>query len=485
MFNDQKQYLQQYQVVSDMICISILYFVLTPFFLKITIYFSFPVLFEPKLLTEFYKTSLYFKLSPIIILIPFLLFVLKRYEKVGIQKTGIICYQTFILSFICAGFLFFVFSILNSHVISNIFFSVGSGILLWFALILNRSHIAYLIKNSSSNQNLIKHILIVGTGDKAVSIARHIKFHPGTGLRLVGFLTQNENEIGSKIENKPVVGKVRDVGEVIQNHYMDCVLYAGEPEYEQDYIFLFTACSVRGVDFATTKPIPKYDSTSHIQIFQENINSLPIKIIKFVCHNPRHFFQKRMFDLITSVLLIGVSLPLWIVIAFSIKLTSPGPIFFRQERVGKYGKKFILYKFRSMVEDAVGFQDELLHLNEMDGPAFKIKNDPRQTITGRFLRKTSLDELPQLLNVFKGDISLVGPRPAIEKEVLLYHPWERKRLSVTQGITCIWQISGRNTIKFDEWMKLDLMYIENWSLASDYKILIKTVPAVLFRKGAY
>ena len=231
--------------------------------------------------------------------------------------------------------------------------------------------------------------------------------------------------------------------------------------------------------------IPEINKSNHIQIFQENIDNFSVKVLKSVYFNPKYIFWKRVFDFTVAIILLGVTFPLWVVIAISIKITSPGPIFFGQERIGKYGKKFKLYKFRSMVNNAEKLQEDFEHLNEMDGPAFKIRNDPRKTITGRFLRKTSLDELPQLLNVLKGDISLVGPRPAIEKEVLQYHPWERKRLSVAQGITCIWQISGRNTIKFDEWMKLDVMYIENRTMALDFKILLKTIPAILLKKGAY
>jgi len=212
---------------------------------------------------------------------------------------------------------------------------------------------------------------------------------------------------------------------------------------------------------------------------------MEFKLIKFVYIIPLTVFLKRIIDLTASSVLIVLCMPFWITIPISIKLTSPGPVFFRQERFGKYGKKFILYKFRSMVVGAEKMQEGLTYLNEMDGPAFKIKNDPRQTVSGRFLRKTSLDELPQLFNVFRGDISLVGPRPAIEKEVIHYRPIERKRLSVPQGITCIWQVSGRNNIKFDEWMKLDLMYIYNFSAAQDIKILLKTIPAVLLKKGAY
>ena len=143
-----------------------------------------------------------------------------------------------------------------------------------------------------------------------------------------------------------------------------------------------------------------------------------------------------------------------------------------------------MYKFRTMVVGAEKMQDKVMHLNEMDGPVFKIRDDPRHTRMGKFLRKTSLDELPQLFNVFVGNMSLVGPRPPIMKEVLQYRLWQRKRLSVKQGVTCLWQVTGRNEIKFDEWMKLDMQYIENWSLTLDFKILLMTVKAVVSQKGA-
>jgi len=284
---------------------------------------------------------------------------------------------------------------------------------------------------------------------------------------------------------KKILGAIGDLTKVINDHYVNCVLYIGDNSDSQYHDFIVSACSIRGIDFVTVEPEFFLHELNGGKIFREAINKTPVKIVKFVYRNPKLSFLKRIFDFTVSGILIGVFLPLWITIAISIKITSPGPILFRQERIGKYGKKFILYKFRSMVDNAEKWQEELVHLNEMDGPAFKIKDDPRQTITGRFLRKTSLDELPQLFNVVKGDISLVGPRPAIEKEVSQYRPWERKRLAVDQGITCIWQVSGRSDIKFDEWMKLDLMYIDHWSLALDYKILFETVPAVLLKKGAY
>jgi exopolysaccharide biosynthesis polyprenyl glycosylphosphotransferase len=193
---------------------------------------------------------------------------------------------------------------------------------------------------------------------------------------------------------------------------------------------------------------------------------------------------KRMIDTALSAAVLIILLPLLATVALLIKLTSPGPVFFVQNRVGMNQRQFKLYKFRSMVVDAEARKSELAHLNERDGPAFKIENDPRITRIGRFIRKTSIDELPQLFNVLSGEMSLVGPRPPLPDEVSKYEWLFRKRLSVKPGITCIWQISGRNNVSFDRWMQMDHEYIENWSLLLDLKILLKTVPAVLLSRGA-
>ena len=176
--------------------------------------------------------------------------------------------------------------------------------------------------------------------------------------------------------------------------------------------------------------------------------------------------------------------PVILFAALCIKLTSPGSVLFKQQRVGLNGRSFTLYKFRTMIADAHERRREVDHLNEMNGPVFKMKGDPRVTPIGRVLRKFSLDELPQLWNVLKGDMSLVGPRPPIPEEVASYHRWHRRRLSMKPGLTCLWQISGRNEIDFDRWMQLDLQYIDNWSPGLDLKILLRTIPAVLSGRGA-
>jgi exopolysaccharide biosynthesis polyprenyl glycosylphosphotransferase len=196
-------------------------------------------------------------------------------------------------------------------------------------------------------------------------------------------------------------------------------------------------------------------------------------------------FIKRWFDAVFAFLALVVLAPFLALIAVAIKLDSRGPVFFCQERVGMNGRTFRFYKFRSMVDGADRMKKQLSKLNELDGPVFKISNDPRMTKIGKFIRKTSLDELPQLFNVLRGEMSLVGPRPPLPNEVEEYEQWQRRKLDVLPGMTCLWQISGRNMIGFREWMRLDIEYVENCSFGLDIKILLRTIPAVISRKGAY
>lgn len=194
---------------------------------------------------------------------------------------------------------------------------------------------------------------------------------------------------------------------------------------------------------------------------------------------------KRIFDLVGTALGALLLAPVLLAIALAIKVNSPGPILYRSRRVGEGGRVFWFLKFRSMVRNAEMLRDELAHLNEVDGPVFKIARDPRITRVGAFLRRSSLDELPQLWNVWRGDMSLVGPRPPLPEEVLQYQAWQLRRLSVRPGLTCLWQISGRSSVGFDDWMRMDLEYIDRRSFAVDLSILLRTVPAVLSGKGAY
>lgn len=198
-----------------------------------------------------------------------------------------------------------------------------------------------------------------------------------------------------------------------------------------------------------------------------------------------YLLVKRIFDLGVSFAALILLIPIIPVIAVMIKLDTPGPVFFKQDRVGKNGKPFKFYKFRSMRLDADLQKEELEALNEQDGPIFKVRTDPRITSVGRFLRRSSLDEIPQIFNVVRGNMSIVGPRPPLPCEVENYQPWHLRRLEVTPGITCLWQISGRSQLSFNEWMRLDMEYIKHRSLRTDLAIFLKTIPAVIARKGAY
>jgi exopolysaccharide biosynthesis polyprenyl glycosylphosphotransferase len=194
---------------------------------------------------------------------------------------------------------------------------------------------------------------------------------------------------------------------------------------------------------------------------------------------------KRLLDMVVAALVLVLLAPILAAIGAAVWLEDRGPVFFRQTRVGLHGRQFQIVKFRSMVRDAEERLADLEELNEIEGHAFKLAGDPRITRTGRFLRRTSLDELPQFLNVLTGEMSIVGPRPPVPNEVRQYQRWQRRRLSVKPGITCTWQVSGRSNISFDQWMELDLEYIDHWSLWRDIQICFQTIPAVLTSRGAH
>jgi len=224
---------------------------------------------------------------------------------------------------------------------------------------------------------------------------------------------------------------------------------------------------------------------SAARISLATIVGVPLLTLEPVAQDESQLFVKRLIDLSLTVMTLPLALPLFGLIALAIKLDDGGPVFFVQERVGLKKRLFPMLKFRTMVVNAEEILKDIEHLNEADGPNFKIADDPRITRTGRFLRSTSLDELPQLINVLRGEMSLVGPRPMSIRDVDLFTKGiQRKRFSVKPGITCIWQISGRSNLPFNKWLELDLEYIDTWSLSLDLMILLKTIPVVLLRKGA-
>jgi exopolysaccharide biosynthesis polyprenyl glycosylphosphotransferase len=478
------------QVTSDLICLALVYLLFIPLVTLATTQGGLIALIVqgPDGGPLFYKSFAYLGLSPFYIFIPAGIFSLLRLYRSGavLPSLPIMFAKSFILSMtacLILTFLLTAFEISMTH--KSFIILVSTGILFLF-LILNRLHLRYLVTTSDANENSIKHLLIIGTDRQSRSLCTYIDTHPESGLRVTGFLTRDKKEVGKKIAKRRVLGEVRQLNWIIHQYHVNCVVYSQYHAHDDYLSYVLNNCAIMGIDFATVISGDSKEALADTyKISLERIGDFNLSIYKFVYYRPRALFFKRVFDFCTSLCIIMACTPIWIVVPILIKLSSPGPVFFKQIRIGKHGKRFVLLKFRSMIENAEQMQEKLMHLNEMDGPAFKIKKDPRLTLIGRQLRQFSLDELPQLFNVFRGDISLIGPRPATEEEVAQYSPLYRKRLSVTQGITCIWQVSGRNDIKFDEWMKLDLIYISNRSTAQDIKILLKTIPAVIFKKGAY
>jgi exopolysaccharide biosynthesis polyprenyl glycosylphosphotransferase len=233
-----------------------------------------------------------------------------------------------------------------------------------------------------------------------------------------------------------------------------------------------------------TRVLVDFYRPAHAHAFVEELFALPFYGFSPSLTRQGAFFVKRLIDVMVALTLLIVSAPLLLALAAVIKLTSRGPVIFRQERAGFHGRRFDMYKFRTMVAGAEDMLDQVLHLNEMGGPVFKATDDPRLTLVGGFLRRMSLDELPQLLNVLKGDMSLVGPRPLPLYEASRIKGAQRRRLAVRPGVTGLWQVSGRNMVAFEEWMRMDLLYVDQWSLFLDLRILLRTIPCVLSGKGA-
>lgn len=329
-----------------------------------------------------------------------------------------------------------------------------------------------------------RQVVFIGTDTHAAELARNIESHPELGCRIVGFISSDEKSCATTmpVADLPIVGDIANIQEFLEKRAVDEVIISLSIKHQFQQIYrVFELCRELGVvvrlipretdlKLLTRLQIESFADFSVITFFREKL------LLQLLV--------KRIMDVVISAALLLLLSPLMLTIAVIIKLTSPGPVFFIQERVGMNRRRFKLLKFRSMVADAESRKKDLAALNEMDGPVFKVRNDPRVTQIGRFIRKTSIDELPQLINVLKGEMALVGPRPPLVDEVDQYEWLHRRRLSIKPGITCLWQVNGRNSVPFVKWMEMDKEYVENWSIWLDIKILFRTLPVVLLGHGA-
>jgi exopolysaccharide biosynthesis polyprenyl glycosylphosphotransferase len=387
--------------------------------------------------------------------------------------------------FNCVGLVAVGMSLLGLSVLIFDLYYIGFDPLLYFAginiaLMFSFKIIVYAsFKRARRKGRNTRALLIIGDYT-AASFVEQIINHKEWGYKILSIIgTQDLAKIYQTII--PVLDETTDVAKLLEEKTtIDEVIFIKNKMNVEEVECLTHACSEVGVIFRMYSPFfNKLKSKAHIHHY----NTMPLLTI---ANTPTDYLAmqvKSIFDFLFSFVAIVLASPVFVMISLLIKATSKGPVFFKQKRVGLRGRKFYAYKFRTMVVNAEELKAKLMEENEMDGPVFKMKEDPRITKVGKFLRKTSLDELPQFFNVLMGDMSIVGPRPPVPAEVKEYERWQLRRLSMKPGITCTWQVSGRNDIPFEEWMKMDLDYIDNWSLKLDFVIFLKTIRTMIVADG--
>lgn len=331
------------------------------------------------------------------------------------------------------------------------------------------------------NRNL-RHMLVVGTGARACAYLEDIETHSEWGIRVIGLIDKNRALVGTTIAGHKVIGHLEDIPKILATEVVDSVTFIVPHKWLGELGDSIRHCERQGVDAQVALDLFQFD-IGRVRISQQG--NIPMLSLESTSIDSWQVAVKRTMDIVVSVSLLVLLAPVMLACALAIRLSSPGHILFAQTRNGLRGRVFQMLKFRSMVDNAHELIDDMNDRNTMSGAAFKCENDPRVNRVGAFLRRFSLDELPQLVNVLRGEMSLVGPRPLIASERDKFEEWQQRRMSVRPGLTCLWQISGRNDIDFDRWMQLDLDYIDHLSIFNDFKILARTLPAVLYGKGAF
>ena len=451
--------------------------------------FLFPFVFPGLVPAPFYPVSIYLPLLPLVLLIwGTLLMTSDCYRS---HRTVPLLEEAWDVLRVCASGLAILALTLYALRLNELMLGNDQFSRLWLLLVGGFSCL-FLLAEKLALRTLSRYVrargmnyrtvLIVGINPGSLSLVDSIRNHRFWGYKVIGFVANPDVEEETEVPDRfPILGTIDDIPDIVENNVIDDVVFCVGHRDLEAMEDLFLCLHEQGVRtrfavnlFPHTKAKARYEELDGVPLM--TFSTTPERLLPMVL--------KRGIDVTLSTVMLVLALPVVGFIALLIKGTAGGRVLFRQTRCGLNGRRFTLYKFRTMIEGAEERQGDLLHLNEMDGPVFKLSKDPRVTRLGRFLRRFSLDELPQLWNVLRGDMSLVGPRPPIPDEVARYQRWQRRRLSMKPGLTCLWQISGRNQIDFESWMALDLEYIDTWSPWLDMKILLKTVPAVLSGRGA-
>ncbi len=353
------------------------------------------------------------------------------------------------------------------------------GVYAWILLCLFRINAARVIGGLRREFGAAHFVMVVGSGENALRLGTALEESSDYGIRLVGFLDDQPGRVRLSQEYERYA--LGSLPELLKRQVIDEIIFAVDSSKLGEMEELFLLCDEQGV---RTRVVVDFFPHVNSQVYLDRLGSTPLLTFSAAPHDEIRLLAKRVTDVVLAAAALVLLLPFMLLIALLIRLTSPGPAIFRQERCGLNGRRFVFYKFRSMCNNAEELKASVAHLSHKT-TAFKIRNDPRLTGIGRFLRKFSIDEWPQLWNVLKGDMSLVGPRPAVPEEVENYQTWQRRRLRMRPGLTCLWAVKGRDTLDFETWMKMDMQYIDAWSLALDWKIILRTIPRVLTGRGAY
>jgi exopolysaccharide biosynthesis polyprenyl glycosylphosphotransferase len=349
----------------------------------------------------------------------------------------------------------------------------------WILLCLFRINAARVIGGLRREFGAAHFVMVVGSGESAVRLGEALEKSSDYGIRLVGFLDDEPGQV--RLSRDYERHAVRTLPALLKRQVIDEIIFAVDSHRLGEMEELFLICDEQGV---RTRVVVDFFPHVNSQVYLDRLGTTPLLTFSAAPHDEIRLLAKRVTDVVLAAAALVLLLPFMLLIAALIRLTSPGPAIFCQERCGLNGRRFMFYKFRSMCDNAEELKASVAHLSHKT-TAFKIRNDPRLTGVGRFLRKFSIDEWPQLWNVLKGDMSLVGPRPAVPEEVEHYQTWQRRRLRMRPGLTCLWAVKGRDALDFDTWMKMDMQYIDTWSLALDWKIILRTIPRVLTGRGAY
>jgi exopolysaccharide biosynthesis polyprenyl glycosylphosphotransferase len=382
-----------------------------------------------------------------------------------------------IIVIILAGYIFELFTFSRKWIFLLFIFSA-------LLIIISRLIIELITIRLLRKLDIKSRTIIVGVGENANRIEDSFRKYSMEGEAILGYVDKKSKILKNRKYCKEfnILGYIENIREVIYKNEIQRIIVSG-PEYNYNEMLEILE-KIKGLD-VLVMVFPGFFEFSVKRMSMREIAGIPLMQVSNIGFFGFNLFLKNAIDYLVGIIIFIFFIPVYLIIGLAIKFNSPGPVFYQQKRLTKGCKVFYMYKFRSMFVDADKRLAELRKYNEADGPIFKIKKDPRITTVGRFIRRFSIDELPQIINVLRGELSLVGPRPPLPQEVKQYGEWEMKRMNVKQGITGLWQISGRSELSFEEMARLDLYYIQNWSIEMDIKIILKTFPTILLGKGAY